>query len=88
MFELADNKIGVLIGDVVGKGLAAALRVASARHAIRSYAYIDPRPARVITLANDALCRDTGRSSSRCSRYFLRVLDTEIGDMAYCGAGT
>ena len=78
IFDLGDNRIAVVIGDVAGKGLAAAIRVASARHAIRSYAYIDPRPARVMTLANEALCRDT-TDVSQILTAFYAVLDPELG---------
>ncbi len=60
----------MLIGDVVGKGLAAAIRVAAARHAIRSYAYIDPRPATVMRLTNDALCREKGDESQMLTAFY------------------
>ena len=42
VFDIGEAKIGILIGDVAGKGLAAAIRVAAARYAIRAYAYLDP----------------------------------------------
>jgi len=86
VFELADNKIAVLIGDVVGKGLAAAIRVASARHAIRSYAYIDPWPEMVLTMANEALCRDTGDVSQILTAFFA-ILDIENGTFTCANAG-
>jgi len=75
-----------LIGDVAGKGLAAAIRAASARHAIRSYAYLDPNPANALTLANDALCRDTGDSYQMLTAFFA-VLDPAVGCLTYCCAG-
>jgi PAS domain S-box-containing protein len=86
VFDLGDNKIAILIGDVAGKGLAAAIRVAAARHAIRSYAYIDPRPARVMTLANEALCRDTSDVSKMLTA-FLAILDPKVGAFTYSSAG-
>lgn len=85
VFELGYNRIGVLIGDVAGKGLTAAIRVAAARHAIRSYAYIDPRPARVLQLANEALCRDS--EDSLILTAFFAILDTDLGGMVYSNAG-
>jgi PAS domain S-box-containing protein len=85
VFELADGRLAVLIGDVAGKGLTAALRVAAARHAIRNYAYVDPRPGQVITLANEALCKDG--EDSQILTAFLAVLDPEGGTMVYCSAG-
>ncbi len=59
VIDLDEGRIGVLIGDVVGKGLDAAIRVAAVRYAVRSYAYLNPSPGLVMTRANDALCRDT-----------------------------
>lgn len=86
VFEVGDNKLGVLIGDVAGKGLPAALRVASARYAIRSYAYLDPRPARVLKLANDALCAESEDMSQILTAFFA-VLDPEAGVFTYASAG-
>ncbi len=86
IFEMDGGRIGVLIGDVTGKGLTAAIRVAAARHSIRSYAYIDPRPGRVLTLANEALCRDSLEESSILTAFFA-VIDARVGIMAYANAG-
>ncbi len=86
VFDLGDCKLAVLIGDVVGKGLAAAMRVAAARHAIRSYAFIDPRPSHVLTLANEALCKDSADASGMLTAFFA-VIDTATGRVAYTSAG-
>lgn len=86
VFDLGDNRFAVLIGDVVGKGLKAAMRVAAARHAIRSYAYLDPRPSRVLTLANNALCKDTS-DESQLLTLFYAVIDPGIGGLSYSSAG-
>lgn len=86
VFDIGEGKVGILIGDVAGKGLAAAIRVAAARYAIRAYAYLDPRPARVMTMANDALSRDAYQDSSMLTAFFA-VVDTHGGTMAYTSAG-
>jgi PAS domain S-box-containing protein len=86
IFDLGDNKIGLLIGDVAGKGLAAAIQVAAARHSVRSYAYIDPRPERVMTLANNALCKDPQQGITMLTAFFA-VLDLELGVMTYANGG-
>ncbi len=57
VFELSDDRVGIVIGDVAGKGLDAAVYVAAAKHAIRSYAYVFDSPAEVMKFANDALCK-------------------------------
>lgn len=88
-FDLGDGKVGIVIGDVAGKGLVAAVYVAAARHAIRSYAYLFPSPAKILTLANEALCRgqleDNGDSSMLT--VFLAVVDTRTGVVTYANAG-
>ncbi|MBI2844826.1 MAG: MEDS domain-containing protein [Armatimonadetes bacterium] len=73
IFDLDGGKIGILIGDVAGKGLVAAIRVAAVRHAIRSYAYLDPSPARVLMLANDALSRDEAETGSMLTAIFAVI---------------
>ncbi|MDO8683868.1 MAG: SpoIIE family protein phosphatase, partial [Armatimonadota bacterium] len=86
IFDLGEGRMGALIGDVVGKGLPAAIRVAAARHAIRSYAYLDPRPSRVMTLANDALSRDEAGDASMLTAFFA-VIDTRLGAVTYANGG-
>jgi PAS domain S-box-containing protein len=86
IFELGDGKLGVLIGDVAGKGLPAAIRVAAARHAIRSYAYLDPRPSEVLRLANNALCRDYSDLAAMLT-IFYAVVDTRTGKVSYGSGG-
>lgn len=85
VFQLDDNKLAVIIGDVAGKGLQAALRVSSARYAIRSYAYIDSNPGRVLTQANAALCRDSDDISNILTVFFA-VFDPQFGTMLYATA--
>jgi sigma-B regulation protein RsbU (phosphoserine phosphatase) len=86
VFELGNGKIGVLIGDVAGKGLPAAIRVAAARYSVRSYAFVDPRPSHVLTLANEALCKDGGDDGSILTAFFA-VIDTSSARVTYASAG-
>lgn len=87
VFDLDDGKVGIVIGDVVGKGLTAAIRVAAARHAIRSYAFLDPSPAMVMTLANEALSRDQLDDGMGMLTAIFAVLDARTGTLAYASAG-
>lgn len=86
VFDLGNGKIGVLIGDVAGKGLSAAIRVAAARYSVRSYAFIDPRPSHVMTLANEALCKDSSDESAILTVFFA-VINTSTGRVTYASAG-
>jgi sigma-B regulation protein RsbU (phosphoserine phosphatase) len=86
IFDLGEHKVGILVGDVAGKGLAAAVRVAAVRHAIRSYAFIDPRPGKVMSLANNALCRDMSDEAQMVTAVFA-VVDTAVGTITYASGG-
>lgn len=86
VFDLGDGKVGVLIGDVTGKGLAAAIRVAEARYSLRSYAYIDPQPSKVLELTNKALCKDDEDESNILTAFFA-VIDTSTCQITYTSAG-
>jgi PAS domain S-box-containing protein len=86
VFELGDGKVGILIGDVAGKGLAAAIRVAAARYSVRSNAYLDPSPARALELANKALCRDQSDSAGMLTAFFA-ILDVLTGVLKYANGG-
>jgi serine phosphatase RsbU (regulator of sigma subunit) len=86
VFQLDESNYGILIGDVMGKGLSAAIYVAAVRHSIRSYAYVNPSPAKAMTLANDALCREQSDESGMITA-FLAVVDTQRRTMTYANGG-
>ncbi len=48
VFQLPDNRVGVVIGDVVGRGLAAAVVMGRVRSALRAYALEFSDPASVL----------------------------------------
>ncbi len=87
VFDMGNGRFGVLIGDVAGKGLAAAMRVSAARYAIRSYARLDCRPSRVLALANDALSCDDADDGGKMLTAFFAVVDTEARTLACAGGG-
>ncbi|MCE5314479.1 MAG: SpoIIE family protein phosphatase [Armatimonadota bacterium] len=86
IFEMDDGRIGVLIGDVAGKGLPAAIRVAAARYSIRSYAFLDPSPSVVMTLANQVLCREEAEEIGLLTAFFAMV-DVQTGVITYSNGG-
>jgi serine phosphatase RsbU (regulator of sigma subunit) len=55
---LPNQRLGVVVGDVTGKSLPAAMVMALARNTIRSELVNNPRPAEAMTTANGWLCRD------------------------------
>lgn len=86
VFHIEGDKYGILIGDVAGKGLAAAIRVAAARYSIRSYAMVAQRPAATLSLANEALCRGFP-AAEHFMTVFFAVLHANSRTLAYTNAG-
>jgi serine phosphatase RsbU (regulator of sigma subunit) len=56
LFELGAGRIGVLIGDVSGKGLEAATITSMVKSTIRAFAYTGLEPSAVLTEANKVIC--------------------------------
>lgn len=86
VFDLDRGRMCLVIGDVTGKGLKAALRVAEARFTMRCYAYEDPHPAAVLKRTNDALCK-SGSDENAILTAFLAVVDAGAGTLTYASAG-
>ena len=60
VFETREGEWVVVIGDVRGKGAAAAVVTALARYTLRATAIRVPEPARVLETLNDVLLREEG----------------------------
>lgn len=85
--DLGNGKLSVMIGDVTGKGLGAAVQVAAVRYAVRGYAFFDPRPSLVMALANEAVCRETSIEQPRMLTVFFAIIDIRHGTLIYASAG-
>jgi sigma-B regulation protein RsbU (phosphoserine phosphatase) len=83
--ELSKGRIGVCIADVVGKGLPAALLMASVRAALRSYAPRTPDVEGVVARVNRDMFRDT--LSSEFATLVYGVFSADGNTFAYCNAG-
>jgi phosphoserine phosphatase RsbU/P len=82
---LSPDRVGILIGDVAGKGVRAAMGMAAARSILRSVARRGGGPSRVLRDANLRLHRDLGRQLLLTLVY--AVLDAESKTLNYCNAG-
>jgi sigma-B regulation protein RsbU (phosphoserine phosphatase) len=82
---LSDRRLGIVIGDVSGKGVRAAMGMAASRSLLRSVARRGQGPARVLRDANLRLHRDLGRELLVTLVYGL--LDAETRSFQYCNAG-
>ncbi len=85
IFELESGRIGVLMGDVSGKGLRAAAITSVVKNSVRAYAYNGAGPAETMRLTNTALFRTIDQQSFVTA--FYGVLDTKTGTLTYCSAG-
>jgi serine phosphatase RsbU (regulator of sigma subunit) len=70
VFPLARGRWGLVIGDVCGKGAEAAALTALARHTVRTAAMLDPRPAEVLRVLNDALLENDPTGLRFCTAIF------------------
>lgn len=56
--QLLDGRWAIVVADVTGKSIAAAMVMVMARSILRSYIATEQSPAAVLRAANNALCRD------------------------------
>jgi serine phosphatase RsbU (regulator of sigma subunit) len=85
LWSAADGRTIVVVADVAGKGLPAALLMPALRIAVRSSAARNEEPARLVGEVNDALCETT--ESSSYATLFFASLDPEGGTLTYVNAG-
>ena len=83
---LPDNRIEILVADVMDKGVGAALFMALCWFIIRSYAERYPKePEKVLAAVNRRLMQDT--KGKQFLTGFYGVLDPSSGELVYCNAG-
>jgi PAS domain S-box-containing protein len=86
VFQTEDGKIGVVIGDVSGKGIAAAAVSAATRSVIRAFTYELSAPGESLTHANAVLCGQQSEFAYFVT-VFLAVIDLSSGFIRYSSAG-
>jgi sigma-B regulation protein RsbU (phosphoserine phosphatase) len=77
--------LGLVVGDVVGKGIAAALLMAAVRASLRAHAQEVYDLDAVVSRVNQALCRDT--LDNEFATLWYGVLDPTTLRLTYCNAG-
>lgn len=85
LFELDDSVVGVLIGDVSGKGVEAAVLTSLVKNTIRAHAHDGASPAEVLRLTNAMVERYS--ASGSFVTVFFGLLDRRDGRLVYCNAG-
>jgi len=85
-FELGDGRLGFVVGDASGKGIPAALVMASTRSVLRTVAQRGGvAPGQVLAEANEILSPDI--PSNMFVTCFYGVLDPSSGTFIYANAG-
>jgi len=83
--ELADGDVGLAIGDVSGKGVAAALVMSSLQAALRVAAPLERDLARLMARLNGLLYRMTG--GRKYVTFFFGRYTPSTGELRYVNAG-
>jgi serine phosphatase RsbU (regulator of sigma subunit)/ketosteroid isomerase-like protein len=84
-FELEDGRLGIVVGDATGKGVPAALVMASARSMLRAVAQASNSPGDVLRRVNDPLATDI--PPNMFVTCFYAILDPKSGSLNYANAG-
>ena len=83
--ELIDGRLGIVVGDATGKGVPAALVMASARSMLRAVAQASYSPGDVLSRVNDGLVTDI--PTNMFVTCFYAILDPTSGSLTYANAG-
>ncbi len=83
--KLPKGRLGLVVGDATGKGVPAALVMASSRSMLRAVAQASESPGEVLRSVNDPLVTDI--PPSMFVACFYAILDPESGSLTYANAG-
>ena len=84
-FMIDDSHLAVVMADVSGKGVPAALFMVIAKTVIKNQALAGDAVEQVFMRANDQLCENNGESLFVTA--FMGVLDLKTGEFTYVNAG-
>jgi sigma-B regulation protein RsbU (phosphoserine phosphatase) len=86
VFELSDGRTGLAIGDVSGKGIAAALLMASLRASLRGVTLDNPRHFAIMMDKVNRLVFESS-ASNRYATFFFAAYDAKIRRLECVNAG-
>jgi sigma-B regulation protein RsbU (phosphoserine phosphatase) len=85
VLRLGEQRLGICIADVVGKGVSAALLMANVQAAVHAFAGDSESPAKVCARVNNLLCENI--APGKFVSFFYGILDGEIHTFQYSNAG-
>jgi serine phosphatase RsbU (regulator of sigma subunit)/DNA-binding response OmpR family regulator len=83
--ELAEGRLGIVLGDVCGKGVTAVVFTAMAKYMLRAYVVQDPSPDAALASLNRALYNHMSEDCMFITMVY-GVLDTRTGEFTYVNA--
>lgn len=84
-FPYPNGRVGLVLGDVAGKGMSAALLMMSLQASVQVMAEEPEHPAEVITRLNRIV--GARSPSNRFISFFFCIVDPATGTLVYCNAG-
>ena len=85
VIDFGDGHVGLVMGDISGKGLDAAVYTALTKYTLRSYALEDSDPGSVMERLNRAFVHQSGWETF--ATLFYGVVDLNAGTLTYANAG-
>jgi sigma-B regulation protein RsbU (phosphoserine phosphatase) len=83
--ELGNDRWGIAVGDVSGKGMPAALTMANLQAAVRGFANTSVSAAQCVSAVNQLLSSST--NSKTFVTLFYAIYDSKHRTLTYCNAG-
>lgn len=84
-WQLDEHRLAICLGDVMGKGMPAALLMAHLQAAIHAHATAQLEPAALCATLNQLICDAT--QGARFITFFCAVYDARAGLLRYTNAG-
>lgn len=86
IFSMSEDRVGIMIGDVAGKGIDAAVMTSMVKNTVRAHANERGKtPARILELTNNLVFEST--STEAFVTVFFGILDVVNGRLTYASAG-
>lgn len=85
VIDLDDGQLAVCIGDVIGKGMPAALLMSNVQAAVKAVASPEMGPAEVCARVNRVLAGNL--AAGNFVTFFYSVVDSRTGELTYSNAG-
>ncbi len=86
-FSLPDGRVALVIADVSGKGLEAAIQTATVKYSLRAFATEAGAPSLVLDRLNRTLRNDSAGLGEHFVTLFYAVFDPATGRLTYASAG-